>query len=75
MNAKRYNFEYYDDAPHDSGMEVEDDGWYVEYSEYDKLLDLLARAKNGLDPDKQVYETLMADIQLILKENGREYKL
>lgn len=30
---KRYNFEYYDEAPHDSGMEESEDGAYVRYDD------------------------------------------
>lgn len=35
---QRWKFEYYDDAPHDSGMERDDEGDYVEYDNHLKLL-------------------------------------
>jgi hypothetical protein len=43
--VKRYDFVYYDDAPHDSGMEQKDDGWYVTYSDHSRIVAEL-EAKN-----------------------------
>ncbi len=39
MELKRWNFEYYDDAPHDSGMEEDPKGEYVLFSDVEKLIE------------------------------------
>jgi hypothetical protein len=35
--VQRYDFEYCEDAPHDSGMEKSNDGEYVDFSDYSAL--------------------------------------
>jgi len=38
MKIKRYKYEYYEDAPHSSGMEEDENGNYVEYNDIKHLL-------------------------------------
>lgn len=47
-DVKRYTFEYYADAPHDSGMEEDVDGKYVRFDDYAALRKKLEEAEKRI---------------------------